>query len=74
MRVKYKLNKEGVHVTPCPHGFTTFTGNRLKRVGKDCLFCQYREHVDYDNQEVICKWEKAKPKGGTKPTKRSVKK
>lgn len=58
--VKYKLNKHGESVTYCPHGFTTFVGNRKKRVGADCLFCKYRKHVDYDNQVVECEYVKKK--------------
>ena len=53
-KIKYKLNKEGESVTRCPHGFTTFVGNRPKRVGRDCLFCKYRKHIDYDNHIVDC--------------------
>lgn len=60
--IKYKLNKDGVSVTKCPHGFTTFVGNRPKRAGDDCLFCKYREHVDYDNHEVKCSYVKKNKK------------
>lgn len=52
--VKYKVNKEGVSVTYCPHGLTTYLGNRRKRVGDDCLMCKFRKHVDYDGQAVEC--------------------
>lgn len=57
-QVKFKRNKQGISVTPCPNGFTTFTGNRPKRAGDDCLMCKYREHVDYDNNVVICTYIK----------------
>lgn len=53
-KVKYKLNKDGESVTRCPNGFTTFAGNRPKRVGRDCLFCKYRKHVDFDEHVVDC--------------------
>lgn len=61
MNVPFKLNKEGYYVTPCPHGLKTYTTNRLKIAGYDCVGCKYREHVDYDNRVVICKKEKKKP-------------
>lgn len=54
--IKYKVNKDGVSTTKCPNGFTTFVGNRPKRVGDDCLFCKFRDHVDYDNHEVVCNY------------------
>lgn len=53
-QIKYKTNKDGISTTRCPHGFTTFKGNRPKRVGGDCLFCKYRKHIDTDNQIVEC--------------------
>lgn len=53
-KIKYKLNKQGVGTTACPHGFTTFVGNRIKRVGSDCMFCKYRKHIDFDDQIVEC--------------------
>ena len=53
-KIKFKRNKDGISVTFCPNGFTTFVGNRRKRVGDDCLFCKYRKHVDYDRQIVEC--------------------
>lgn len=37
-------------------GGTTFVGNRPKRVGKDCLFCKYRNQVDFDNNVVECNY------------------
>lgn len=58
-KIKYKTNKDGVSVTYCPNGFTTFVGNRKKRVG-DGLLCKYRKHVDYDNHEVECAYAKNK--------------
>lgn len=54
--IKYKVNKEGFSVTYCPNGFTTFTGNRRKRVGDDCVGCQYRKHVDFDKHIVECQY------------------
>lgn len=62
-KLKYKVNKDGVSVTFCPNGFTTFVGNRKKRVGDDCLFCKYRKHVDYDNHEVECLYVRKQDKG-----------
>lgn len=66
-KIKYKLNKEGESVTRCPNGFTTFVGNRPKRVGRDCLFCKYRKHIDYDSHVVDCLYgrsgTKKNPKG-----------
>lgn len=59
-RIKFKRNKDGISTTFCPNGFTTFVGNRKKRVGDDCLFCKYRKHVDYDNNEVECLYGKRK--------------
>lgn len=56
--IKYKTNKEGISTTKCPNGFTTFVGNRPKRVGDDCLFCKFRIHVDYDNHIVNCSYVK----------------
>lgn len=56
--IKYKVNKDGISVSFCPNGFTTFVGNRRKRVGDDCLFCKYRKHVDYDNKIVECNYVK----------------
>lgn len=61
-QIKYKVNKNGISVTPCPNGFTTFVGNRNKRTGDDCLMCKYREHVDFDNHVVICKYERKQDK------------
>lgn len=60
--IKYKVNKDGTSTTKCPNGFTTFVGNRQKRVGDDCLFCKYRIHVDYDNHEVKCSYDKKNKK------------
>lgn len=60
--IKYKVNKDGTSTTKCPNGFTTFVGNRAKRVGDDCLFCKYRIHVDYDNHEVKCSYDKKNKK------------
>ena len=57
-KVKYKLNKKGMSTTRCPNGFTTFVGNRPKMVGRDCMFCKYREHIDFDNHEVKCSYGK----------------
>lgn len=57
-QIRYKVNKKGISTTPCPNGFKTFVGNRPKRAGDDCLMCKYREHVDYDNHVVICKYGK----------------
>ena len=37
-KIKFKRNKDGISTTFCPNGFTTFVGNRKKRVGDDCLF------------------------------------
>ena len=61
-KIKYKVNKDGVSVTFCPNGFTTFVGNRRKRVGDDCLFCKYRKYVDYDNHIVECLYGSKKDK------------
>lgn len=58
--IRYKVNKNGISVTLCPNGFTTFVGNRRKRVGDDCLFCKYRKHIDFDNHEVECLYGKRK--------------
>ena len=55
-KIKFKVNKDGDSVTRCPNGFTTFVGNRPKRVGKDCLFCKYRKNVDFDNHIVECNY------------------
>lgn len=62
MKIKYKKNKNGDAVTPCPHGFTTFVTNRLKIAGHDCIGCKYRVHVDFDECVVECSRElKKKP-------------
>lgn len=55
-KIKYKLNKQGIGTTPCPNGFTTFVGNRIKRVGSDCMFCRWRHHIDFDNMIVECSY------------------
>ena len=60
--IKYKVNKDGISKTKCPNGFTTFVGNRPKRVGDDCLFCKYRKYVDYDNHIVVCLYGSKKDK------------
>ena len=62
--VKYKLNKDGISVTFCPNGFTTFVGNRRKRVCDDCMSCKYRKFIDYDNNVVECLY-KGKSKKAT---------
>lgn len=59
-KIKFKTNKEGESMTRCPNGFTTFVGNRPKRVGRDCLFCKFRKHVDFDGHEVECMYTKKK--------------
>lgn len=60
--IKYKLNKQGMGATRCPNGFTTFVGNRPKMVGSDCMLCKYREHIDFDKQEVKCSYVKKNKK------------
>ena len=57
---KYKLNKDGIGVTRCPNGFTTFTGNRPKRMPDDCMLCKYRVKTDYDGHVVTCSYVKKK--------------
>lgn len=52
--IRYKVNKNGISVTLCPNGFTTYVGNRRKRVGDDCLLCKFRKHIDFDNKIVEC--------------------
>lgn len=59
-KIKYRLDKEGRATTKCPNGFTTFVGNRPKRVGMDCMFCKYREHIDFDEKTVLCNYKKKK--------------
>ena len=58
MKVKFKLDKYGRGTTACPHKFTTFVGNLIKRVGSDCMLCKYRKHIDFDNHEVECLYVK----------------
>lgn len=58
--IKYKLNKDGYSTTRCPHGFTTFVGNRPKMVGRSCLMCKYREFIDFDKKEVKCSYVRKK--------------
>lgn len=53
-KIKFKLDKYGRGTSACPHKFTTFKGDRLKRVGSDCLGCKYKKHIDYDNGIVEC--------------------
>lgn len=62
MKVKFRLDKYGRGTTACPHKFTTFVGNRPKRVGSDCLGCKYRKHIDYDAKIVECSYGTAKRK------------
>ena len=50
--IKYKLNKFGESITKCPNGLTTFLKNAPKIVGYHCMFCRYKEHIDFDNHEV----------------------
>ena len=61
-KIKFKLDKYGRGTTACPHKFTTFVGNRIKRVGSDCLLCKYRKHIDYDNGIVECLYGGGKKK------------
>ena len=56
--IRYKVNKNGISVTLCPTGFTTFVGNRRKRVGDDCLLCKFRKFIDFDNKIVECLYVK----------------
>ena len=56
--IKYKLNKFGESITKCPNGLTTFLKNAPKIVGYHCMFCRYKEHIDFDNHEVKCKYVK----------------
>lgn len=65
-KIKYKKNKDGISTTFCPNGFTTFVGNRKKRVGDDCLFCKYRKHIDYDAGIVECLYHGKKSKSENK--------
>lgn len=62
-KIKFKLNKHGVGTTACPYRFTTFVGNRIKRLGSDCMLCKYRKHIDFDTQTIECLYE-GKKKGG----------
>lgn len=57
-KINFKVNKDGDSTTSCPNGFTTFVGNRPKKVGRDCLFCKYRNHVDFDNHVVECNYKR----------------
>ena len=59
-KIKYKQNKNGESITLCPNGFTTFVGNRKKRVGSDCMFCKYRVHIDFNEHIVDCGYVKGK--------------
>lgn len=61
--IKYKLNKDGFSTTRCPNGFNTFKGNRPKMVGSECMYCKYREHIDFDNHVVKCGYVRKKDKG-----------
>ena len=62
MKIKFKLDKYGRGTTGCPHKFTTFVGNRPKRVGSDCLGCKYRKFIDYDAGIVECLYHGKKKK------------
>lgn len=61
-KIKFKLNKQGAGTTACPHGLTTFVGNRIKRVGSDCMFCKYRKHIDFEGLIVECMYGDKKNK------------
>lgn len=60
--LKYKVNEWGESLTKCPNGFTVFSSGRPKRLGRDCLLCRYREHVDFDNHVVKCNYVKKNKK------------
>jgi hypothetical protein len=62
-KIKYKVDEWGVSKTKCPNGFTKFKSGAPKFCGSDCMFCRYRNHVDFDNHVVECNYVK---NGGSK--------